>query len=341
MSTNYDVSGIDLINIFQPYYSVQANTTGYTVNNSDLNTYFEKIGGGEIASTSSYQVNESDLNTIFAGKTFTVSGTYKQTVNTNSGTKYIVICFGKTSSNVSTISTISFTAAPTTVNYWIVGGGGGGGGTSSAYTIGAGGGGGGSILSGTFSPSINTTYTINVGAGGNGGGNAAKDGASGTSSSIIGGSVTKTASGGNGGECAANGSTKGAAGTYNGTTSIGAGGNGAKNSNSYYPGNGDSGTSIAISIPGYSTYYSGGGGGGANSYYTFPYDWTIGGTGGSDVGGHGGDYTDLGFGAGNGTILTGGGGGGAAQPYPASTSGLTRGGGDGGSGVVYMWFTYY
>ena len=335
-STNFKAFGSDLSSIFQIYYNIQADATGYTVNGDDLNTYYEKMGGGGTASTTDYKVSNADLKTIFAGRTYTLTGTYTETVNTDSGTKYIVVCFGDTTSNVTTTNTITFTDAPTSVNYWIVGGGGGGGGTSSAYTIGAGGGGAGSILSGTFNPS-NTTYTVVVGKGGSGGTNAANNGDDGIDSSVIGGSVSKTASGGKGGECASNGSSGGAAGTYNNSTSIGAGGNGAKNTIGTPPGDGGSGESISITIPSYSTNYSGGGGGGGNSYSGH----TLGGIGGSSVGGAGGDYVDLGYAAVAGAILSGSGGGGAAQPYPESASGLTRSGARGGSGVVYLWFTSY
>jgi hypothetical protein len=236
-TTNFKAFGSDLSGIFQIYYNIQSNATGYTVNGDDLNTYYEKIGGGGTASTTNYTVGNADLKTIFAGRTYTLTGTYAETVNTDSGTKYIVVCFGDTTSNVTTTNTITFTDAPSTVHYWIVGGGGGGGGTSSAYTIGAGGGGAGSILAGTFTPS-NTTYTAVVGKGGSGGSNAANDGDDGIGSSVIGGSVSKTAGGGKGGKCASNGSSGGAAGTYNSSTSIGAGGDGAKNTNITQPGNG-------------------------------------------------------------------------------------------------------
>lgn len=135
MTTNYDVSGTDLADIFQIYYSKQASTTNYNVNGSDLNTFFEKIGGGTTADTTNYIArftttvsgvgtvyDDIDLNTVFAGKTYTIddSSTSAEVVNTDS-TKYIVLCFGsKTSNTASILNKITFNTA-TTVNYWIVG----------------------------------------------------------------------------------------------------------------------------------------------------------------------------------------------------------------------------
>lgn len=364
MPTNYDVSGTDLEDIFQIYYSQQASATGLTVKNSDLNTYFEKIGGGTTASTTNYTVRftttvsgigtvyeDCDLNTIFAGKTYSVddSSTYAEVVNTDS-TKYIVLCFGsKTSNTDSILSNITFNKA-TTVNYWIVGGGGGGGGASnSTSTGGAGGGSGGSITTGSFSATVNTNYYIYIGKGGSGG-IAIGTGEDGDNSYIIKQSNYKTtnyigyAAGGKGGEAGTDtynlySGSGGAASTYNDTTNIGKGGNGADTSGVATDGNdGKNMTSlVSITLSNYGPRFSGGGGGGGTSG-TVASGKRNGGTGGgSGIGGDGGTYDGTEKG-GDGTMMTGSGGGGAAK---SATTSASRAGGEGGSGVVILWFTYY
>jgi len=358
MTTNYDVSGTDLEDIFQIYYSKQASTTNYSVNGSDLNTFFEKIGGGTTADTTNYIArftttvdgigtvyDDVDLNTVFAGKTYTItnSSTYAEVVNTDS-TKYIVLCFGSKTSNTSSILNYITFNTTTTVNYWIVGGGGGGGGTISTSATGAGGGGGGSIVTGSFTPSLNTSYMVVSGKGG-GGKSKNNDGSDGDPSYII-----KTenvlssnmvyvgyAAGGNGGYCAANGGTGGAVASYNGTTNIGKGGTGATILVAATDGNDGKNMSsvVSITLSDYGPRFSGGGGGGGTSTSAY----RIGGTGGgSGIGGDGGDYASSGNLAQNGTMMTGSGGGGGAKPY---TGDSYRQGGDGGSGAVILWFTYY
>lgn len=341
MSTNYNVSGTDLDDVFQIYYTNQASATGFSVNGSDLNTFFEKIGGGTTSSTTNYKANNDDLNTLFSGKTYTIigDGTYAEVANTDS-TKYIVICFGSTTSINGSSNSIVFNTA-TTVNYWVVGGGGGGGGTQSGTARAAGGGAGGSIVTGSINVDANVSYSLVYGEGGAGKANNL-DGIDGDASYIfetfdVPTNYVAYAAGGYGGKCGANDGDGGAAASYNGTANIGKGGNGAYSSAAATDGNDgkNMATVESITLTNYGPRYSGGGGGGGTSVAGY----TTGGTGGgSGIGGDGGDYSDSGNLAQNGTNMTGSGGGGAAKTYIGDSY---RQGGDGGSGAVFLWFTYY
>jgi len=228
-------------------------------------------------------------------------------------------------------------------SYLVVAGGGGGGGD-----IGGGGGAGG-LLSGTFSVTSNTTYTVTVGGGGAGATGSA-NGTSGSNSVFS----TITSNGGGGGGHASNfaglsggsgggggwGSAPGAGGA--GTSGQGfAGGNGTTSGISTTPGtSGGGGGSSAVgatgksgstgaggagtssSITGSAVTYAGGGGAGGYGI--------SGGTGGSG-GGTGGQVNDPGTvisipTAGSTNLGSGGGGGGA----------YAQNGAAGGSGVVIL-----
>lgn len=67
-TTNYLTGGLDLSSIFMPLSqgSAYSLNTGYTVNNSDLNTIFAKYVSGTKANPTGYTVNNSDLSDIFA-----------------------------------------------------------------------------------------------------------------------------------------------------------------------------------------------------------------------------------------------------------------------------------
>jgi hypothetical protein len=67
-TTNFLTGGVDLSSIFMPLSqgSAYSSNTGYTVNNSDLNTIFAKYVSGTKANPTGYTVNNIDLNNIFA-----------------------------------------------------------------------------------------------------------------------------------------------------------------------------------------------------------------------------------------------------------------------------------
>ena len=267
-----------------------------------------------------------------SGTTITVSGvTYNLETITSTGTSTWVAPSGVSS-----------------IEYLIVGGGGGGG---------NGGGGGGGVLTGTYSVTAGSSYSINVGGGAAGGDrsgiNPRGNASNGQNSTAFG----QTALGGGGGAFGApwygflgTAGSSGGGGSYDNTsgggsgtagqgnsggrsdaTSYGGGGGGggagqaggnATNESATVGRGGNGGDGIASAITGTSVYYGGGGGGGANTGGAAA-------TGGSEGGnGGGGDGAKTnGAGGGAGTSNTGGGGGGA-EPTGGSN------GGAGGSGVV-------
>ena len=264
-----------------------------------------------------------------SGTTITVSGvTYNLETITSTGTSTWVAPSGVSS-----------------IEYLIVGGGGGGGN-----------GGGGGVLTGTYSVTAGSSYSINVGGGAAGGDrsgiNPRGNASNGQNSTAFG----QTALGGGGGAFGApwygflgTAGSSGGGGSYDNTsgggsgtagqgnsggrsdaTSYGGGGGGggagqaggnATNESATVGRGGNGGDGIASAITGTSVYY-GGGGGGANTGGAAA-------TGGSEGGnGGGGDGAKTnGAGGGAGTSNTGGGGGGA-EPTGGSN------GGAGGSGVV-------
>lgn len=69
MTFKYNVNGVGLDQIFDPYVSgTKAITTKYTVNGVDLKDLFAPIYLGSSAAATNYKVNGADLNTLFAKK---------------------------------------------------------------------------------------------------------------------------------------------------------------------------------------------------------------------------------------------------------------------------------
>jgi len=270
------------------------------------------------------------------------------------GTAYYIKLKAVNAQGTSTVesSALSFSTISVTVDYLVVAGGGSGGGG----TYHGGGGGAGGLLSGSWSITSATSYTVVVGAGGASVSGLAT-GNNGVNSSITGSGLTTVNSIGGGGGGSANngapangnngGSGGGGAGISNGSAGPSTGGAGTANqgyaggtntgSNSPYRGGGGGGSGAvgiggtgthtghggigtASSITGSSVTYAGGGGGSS-------YNNTTTGNGGAGGGGNGGDSSTKNPTAG--TANTGGGGGGAER-YSTATSGA------GGSGVVIL-----
>lgn len=223
---------------------------------------------------------------------------------------------------VATSSNITITDSTVQVSYQLFGGGGGGGGGVSSNTCG-GGGGAGEYLSGNFSHSLGSAFTVTCGAYGPGG-NGFNGGTKGTPSQIS----TITATGGGAGRA------------YNGGDQSGGSGGGGNGGNG---GPVAGGPSQPGGNPGYkgngSTYGYGGGGGGAGSggppstenknggsgIYSSLFGTTVcGGGGGGSNNGPGGSGGPGGGGSGGGVSSTGGADGSNASGY---------GGGGGGAAV--------
>lgn len=69
MAYTYNVNGVGLDQIFDPYVSgMKATLTGFTVNGVDLRDLFAPLYLGTSAAPTKYEVNGADLNTIFAAK---------------------------------------------------------------------------------------------------------------------------------------------------------------------------------------------------------------------------------------------------------------------------------
>lgn len=234
------------------------------------------------------------------------------------------------------------------IEYLIVGGGGGGG---------NGGGGGGGVLTGTYSVTAGSSYSINVGGAGAGGGPGVMGPRGNSSNGQNSTAFGQTALGGGGGSYGApllgfagSVGSSGGGGSYDNTSgggsgTAGQGNSGGKSNRNAYGGSGggggagqaggnattqsatvgrggDGGDGIASAITGISVYYGGGGGGGANTGGAAATGGSEGGNGG---GGDGGKTDSAGGLAGTGN--TGGGGGGTEPNGPSM-------GGAGGSGVV-------
>jgi hypothetical protein len=239
-------------------------------------------------------------------------------------------------------------AGVSSIEYLIVGGGGGGG---------NGGGGGGGVLTGTYSVTAGSSYSINVGGGAAGGDRSGMNpngtASNGQNSTAFGqtalgggggafgapwfsplGAVGSSGGGGSYDNTSAGGSGtagQGYSGGRSNATSYGGGGGGggadqtggnATNQSGTVGRGGDGGDGIASAITGTSVYYGGGGGGGANTGGAAATGGSEGGNGG---GGDGAKTDGAGGVAGAGNT---GGGGGGAEPTGATS------GGAGGSGVV-------
>lgn len=259
----------------------------------------------------------------------------------------------------STVSGISVSSSPTTidVDYLAVAGGGGGGGADSPGSnegASGGGGGGGEVDEDTVTLAVGD-YAITVGAGGNAGSSSATAGSNGSNTTI--GALVTVIGGGGGGssEDASDNGLNGSSGGGGGATMAGSGagnvgtggtgsagfdggdgfittgqgggggGAGAIGATAVSASGGDGGDGVTSSITGTSVYYGGGGGGGAAGN----------GVPGSQTPGDGGQGGGADGGADNdgqaGTANTGGGGGGAG-----ATDSANRTGGAGGSGIVII-----
>ena len=252
-----------------------------------------------------------------------------------------------------TISGLTVTAQPATVNYLVIAGGGGGniyngggggaGGYRSAYNNETSGGGGSAETALTLQ--LATNYTVTVGAGGAPGTSSANyyrgyngsdsvfstitstgGGAGGSRSGDSNSAGQTGGSGGGGGSISSGGNAAGSGTTNQGYAGgngadgghyLGGGGGGAGGAGSgVNPGTGSGGSGVASTITGSSVTRSGGGGAGAN---TSP------GSGGSGGGGAGTTSYTLN----SGTANTGSGGG-------SGGVGGTISGGNGGSGIVIL-----
>lgn len=255
-----------------------------------------------------------------------------------------------------TVSASTISAATATTSYLMVGGGGGGGGATASNA--SGGGGAGGVVTGSFTPSVGTSYAVTVGTGGAGGaaGSNGTDGQNTTVSNLA--PTTLSASllvvGGGGGGGGGDGSSNA------GTNAGGGGGAGAVKTSSpslafgkytiTVGGGGAGGTSGGKGTSGSSSSFgsvlsgAGGGGGGGVTAVAGVVDGASGASGGgggaSASQGNGGTATDGnagGNGAG-GSPEKGGGGGGASQA--GNTGGQMVGGNGTASSITGSSVTY-
>ena len=213
-------------------------------------------------------------------------------------------------------STVNFTytAAPVTVNYLVVGGGGGGGRSAlngasgfGGGQIGGGGGGGGGVVTGSYPQTVGTVLTITVGTGGTGGTSTLGRGNQGNSSSLT-GATTATGGGYGGGYTASNplGGTPGGPG-----------------------GSGGGGSTVARNATQPNTAGMTVGPGGTGS------QGQPGGSGNGSAGGPPFPASVTGGGGGGGGGFTGAGGTGVAGPNIPFNAARTGVGGPGGAGYTY------
>ena len=287
-------------------------TNGATRLNTDTN-YLEIYNSGNW------------VNLIYVG---IITATY-------TGNPVVISAGGYSNVTFTTAGTFTVTNAPVgaVLELVVVAGGGGGG-----SVMGGGGGAGGLIYNSTFTPLLNSAYSITIGAGGSGAPNRNVRGTSGTNTTAFGytaiggggGSSWEAigSSGGSGGGGGCSGGYAGGAGTAGqgnaggtsaaGTAGAGGGGAGAAATNTA-TGPGGAGYTIAN----IGTYAGGGGGGAGNGSYG-AYTTGLGGAGGGGAGGL------VGYVGTAGTANTGGGGGGG------SYNNGDYAGGAGGSGVVIV-----
>ena len=257
------------------------------------------------------------------------AGTGGNTYTTSTG-----LFSGTSVVHVFTATGISYFTATSsaTVAYLAVGGGGGGGaGRSNCLNSRGGAGGAGGFITGTFTASAGTTYTVTVGSGGAGTGAIFQSGTPGGFSSITSGTtVVTTSTGGTGGlggapPCATTPGYLSLSGGISGAApqagSAGGGGGGAGGNGVAGPAGGAGGAGTSTNISGTVTSYAGGGGGTASGGTGFP-----GGSGGGGQSGVAGTRC-----ASPGTPGTGGGGGAGASGNP-----IGPGGGTGGPGIVVI-----
>lgn len=351
LANGYVFHGFTTSSVFDPYAAYKAETWAPIWVTSSIPVLWpnlavtfqlEVIGN----STLTYTISSGSLPTgMSLSSSGLLSGTPTATFAAN-------VTFRATETGGTFSDQIYFITVDSKIEYLVVAGGGGGG--SGRYSVGSGvggGGGAGGMLSGSFVPTLNSTYTITVGGGGGGSYNNTStgfiSGSAGGDSSIsgvvtatgggIGGSYSwaqNAGSGGSGGGAGSTGSSgdsayfggSGVAGqgfaggnsfpSFNGNNGAGGGGGaGASGQGADINFGGNGGAGRRSNITGSETHYAGGGGGGGNV-----------GAGAGGIGGGGNAVTNL-TGA-NGTTNTGGGAGGGTI------------GGAGGSGIVILKFSY-
>ncbi|MEW6164182.1 MAG: DUF6701 domain-containing protein [Pseudomonadota bacterium] len=331
---------------------VSATGTGWTCNSSVSCTYSSALASGASAPAITLTVAVSAGATQPLTNSATVAGTYydgDSSNNTDSvtwGTNTTGGCSMTTVGSDTVITclsdgTVTIPSNVSKVRYLVVGGGGGGGGIDSGDENGAGGGGAGGVLSGTSLTVIaGSVYSVTVGAGGTAGTGSVNGGSGGAStfSSI-------TASGGGGGarEGGHDGVDGGSGGggsddQQGGNGTAGQGNDGGDGNNN--DGGGGGGGAGATGADGTNDTGGDGGDGVADDITGTSTYYGGGGGGGADDGGNGGagglgggGAGGIGRGAGTaGTANTGGGGGGAT----GSGSGSAYSGGTGGSGIVVI-----
>ncbi len=217
--------------------------------------------------------------TVLAGPITGVSATPNFRELTNTDTPYLP--FGRMI--VFTTSSTDFVPSSSLVYVKLWGGGGGGGGSNATNVQGAGGA-SGQFSEGFLTVTPNVSLTVVVGNGGAGGSTSAGAGAQGGTSSVVGASMTVSASGGNGGRGAPSGNASWAGGSgtiivnsgFNDIAGV-AGANGLTGPNGAYPGgfggnapSGGSGGSNPSLFSGQSAGSNGSepGGGGGGSFGT-------------------------------------------------------------------------
>jgi hypothetical protein len=379
-NTGFISNNKDLSKIFYPLTGISATTkTGYQYYNTTTSSYqdlinlFEPWSRGDLANLTNYMSipNNCDLNQIFQNINYTpvmFTTTGNPTIINVTSTQYIVQFTDTTATN-----SITFTTIPTNCSYVVVGGGGSGGSgsdTGGTVSIAGGGGGGGQVLISTFSPSINTQYSVTLGVGGpecttstdyniletTTGGQSPDylygNGNSSTFNNVIAaggysgqGTIYVVAESGNSSAYNTDRASS-PIGGYNGANEI-SGGNGyySNSSTNGYDAGGTVGTNgTQITIYGYDYIFGGGGGGGNDGTYyyttidgvtTTTYTTIDGGAGGGGTGGNS-DTNPL-----AGTSNTGGGGGGCGVYLTSSyDTSITTDGGAGGSGTVVLYFDY-
>ena len=308
-TTGYKISNDqDLSQLFFPIQNTNdpATTTGYTSNGKDLNEIFEKYRSGTQVNPTGYTISTGvDISTLFQNinvpleplTVFTSDGFVVPTISSDTfGTTYTYIL------NYLEGKPYSVTANTTAnINYILVGGGGG----SFATTVNSfvstsltGAGSGGALKNIISNPIIGSSYTMLVGRGGdnrnivNSTGENSSDGLS----SIIYASDTtilNRALGGSWNGTSGNGTNAG--GNYRDmfkNNTGGGGGAGAYGGNGQYlqGGNGGAGLTFDIGRGTKNRTINLGGGGGGFYYDSFGANAGVGGTGGLNGGGTGGNF---------------------------------------------------
>ena len=284
--------------------------------NSSANTFTSNVGLSAVANVTGGNLNATGLS-LSGNVVSALNSTANITTTANISSGNVAVTSNATVTNTLTVfGSSSPLAAPSAVDYLVVGAGGSGfKGKTGTYW--GGGGGAGQVLYGSgLAVSAGVAISVTIGAGGADQPNLDANGYSGNSSVLLG----VTAVGGTGGlyntgygGTSGNGYTGGAPG--GGATAGGGGGAGFAGSGQ------DGGNGITSSITGSSTYYGGGGSAGRG-------DSTTTGTPGLGGGGRGSNAVTYSDAVCQGAANTGGGGGGGG--------GGNNKGAAGGSGLVVI-----